>query len=58
MLAKRLEALGFECEFLYFGDKDAVGRNAQVKNLWAIRRGKTDAPVLCFAGHTDVITNR
>ncbi len=55
MLAKRLEALGFECEFLYFGDKDAVGRNAQVKNLWAIRRGKTDAPVLCFAGHTDVV---
>ena len=56
-LAKRLENMGFDCEFLYFGDKTATGRDAEVKNLWAIRRGSqaTDAPVLCFAGHTDVV---
>ena len=44
VLAGRLEALGFECETLVFGD---------VTNLWA-RRG-SEAPVLCFAGHTDVV---
>lgn len=44
LLASRLEALGFECESMPFGD---------VTNLWA-RRGK-DGPVLCFAGHTDVV---
>lgn len=55
ILAKRLTALGFACEFMYFGDKGATGHNAQVKNLWAIKPGQTDAPVLCFAGHTDVV---
>ena len=44
VIAERLEALGFECETLTFGD---------VTNLWA-RLGK-DRPVLCFAGHTDVV---
>ena len=44
ILATRLAELGFECESLPFGD---------VKNLWA-RRGDT-GPVLCFAGHTDVV---
>lgn len=44
LLADRLEALGFCCESLPFGD---------VSNLWA-RRGD-DRPVLCFAGHTDVV---
>ena len=44
ILNKRLSAIGFECEMLRFGD---------VKNLWA-RRGN-DGPVLCFAGHTDVV---
>ena len=44
MLAERLERLGFTVEHLPFEDVD---------NLWA-RRG-TDAPVLCFAGHTDVV---
>lgn len=44
ILAERLTALGFECETLVFGD---------VTNLWA-RRGST-SPVLCFAGHTDVV---
>lgn len=44
ILAARLEPLGFRCETMHFGD---------VKNLWA-RRGE-DGPVLCFAGHTDVV---
>jgi len=44
VLAGRLEALGFECETLQFND---------VTNLWA-RRGDS-APLLCFAGHTDVV---
>ena len=44
ILAQRLRRLGFECESMPFGE---------VSNLWA-RRG-TDAPVLCFAGHTDVV---
>jgi succinyl-diaminopimelate desuccinylase len=44
LLAARLERLGFRVEPLRFGDVD---------NLWA-RRG-TAAPVLCFAGHTDVV---
>lgn len=43
MLA-RLESAGFTCETLQFND---------VTNLWA-RRG-TASPVLCFAGHTDVV---
>jgi succinyl-diaminopimelate desuccinylase len=44
LIAKRLEALGFVCETMQFND---------VTNLWA-RRG-SDGPVLCFAGHTDVV---
>jgi len=44
LLADRLAQLGFECETLQFND---------VTNLWA-RRG-TASPVLCFAGHTDVV---
>ncbi|MFQ5546966.1 MAG: succinyl-diaminopimelate desuccinylase [Woeseia sp.] len=44
ILAARLGELGFRCESLRFGDVD---------NLWA-RRGQ-DGPVLCFAGHTDVV---
>ncbi len=44
MLIERLAAIGFECETLIFGD---------VTNLWA-RRGK-EAPLLAFAGHTDVV---
>ncbi len=56
ILAKRLQALGFDCEFMFFGDKDDNGKNAEVKNLWAIKHGTDkDAPVLCFAGHTDVV---
>ena len=44
ILAERLSALGFKCEFMPFAD---------VSNLYA-RRGNT-GPVLCFAGHTDVV---
>ena len=44
LLAERLAAAGFECELLPFG---------AVSNLWA-RRGQ-GSPLLCFAGHTDVV---
>ncbi len=44
LIADRLQASGFRCEHMPFGD---------VSNLWA-RRGET-GPVLCFAGHTDVV---
>ena len=44
LMAKRLRKLGFTCETLQFND---------VTNLWA-RRGDA-SPVLCFAGHTDVV---
>ena len=44
LLIARLEAAGFDCESMPFSD---------VTNLWA-RRG-CDSPVLCFAGHTDVV---
>jgi succinyl-diaminopimelate desuccinylase len=43
-IAERLAKSGFRCEPMRFGD---------VSNLWA-RRG-TQGPVLCFAGHTDVV---
>jgi succinyl-diaminopimelate desuccinylase len=43
-LAQRLERSGFRCESMRFGEVD---------NLWA-RRGER-APLLCFAGHTDVV---
>ncbi len=44
ILTSRLKALGFTCESLPFGEVD---------NFWA-RRGD-GGPVLCFAGHTDVV---
>ncbi len=44
ILSTRLAALGFQVERLRFG---------QVDNLWA-RRG-TNSPVVCLAGHTDVV---
>jgi succinyl-diaminopimelate desuccinylase len=44
LLSARLSKLGFRCEPMKFGD---------VTNLWA-RRG-TASPVVCFAGHTDVV---
>ena len=44
LVARRLERTGFRCESMPFGE---------VANLWA-RRG-TEHPVVCFAGHTDVV---
>lgn len=44
LMAERLSALGFAIEHMPFGEVD---------NLWA-RRGSA-GPVLCFAGHTDVV---
>jgi succinyl-diaminopimelate desuccinylase len=44
LLAERLEKHGFTLEWMPHGE---------VLNLWA-RRG-TDSPLLCFAGHTDVV---
>lgn len=56
ILAEFLGKLGFECEFMHFGDPDDNGKNAQVKNLYAKKQGSDPtAPHLCFAGHTDVV---
>ena len=44
ILAERLSTAGFKCESMRFG---------AVTNLWA-RRG-SGHPVVCFAGHTDVV---
>ena len=44
ILADRLTRLGFACETMQFSD---------VTNLWARRGGS--GPVLCLAGHTDVV---
>jgi succinyl-diaminopimelate desuccinylase len=44
LIAQRLEAAGFACEHLRYGE---------VSNLWA-RRGNGH-PLVCFAGHTDVV---
>ena len=44
ILIERLEKLGFKIEKMRFGNVD---------NFWA-RRGTT-APLVCFAGHTDVV---
>ena len=44
LIADQLRGCGFAIEHLRFGDVD---------NLWA-RRGQ-DGPLLCFAGHTDVV---
>lgn len=48
LMAERLAALGFRNEHMPFGEGDVA-----TDNLWS-RRG-TDGPVLCFAGHTDVV---
>ena len=44
LIAARLTAIGFKAEPMRFGEVD---------NLW-VRRGET-RPLLCFAGHTDVV---
>lgn len=51
LLIDLLEPLGFQCETLVRGPK-----GEEVTNLWAIRPSqKANAPVLVFAGHTDVV---
>jgi succinyl-diaminopimelate desuccinylase len=45
LLIARLEPLGFAVERMRFGDVD---------NFWALRRDG-GGPLLCFAGHTDVV---
>ncbi len=55
LLANRLEALGFRCEHLRFGEGEEHG---PVDNLWAIKEGsapQTERRTFCFAGHTDVV---
>jgi len=44
MLAERLEAMGFACKHLRYGEVD---------NLWAVRGDS--GPLFVFAGHTDVV---
>ena len=44
ILIERLEPSGFSTEKIPFGE---------VENIW-LRKG-TDAPLFCFAGHTDVV---
>jgi len=44
LMAERLGAIGFDIEHLRFDDVD---------NFWAIRGDS--GPILCFAGHTDVV---
>ena len=44
LMRERLEAIGFRCDDLPFGE---------VSNFWA--RHGDDAPLLVFAGHTDVV---
>ncbi|MCP5328849.1 MAG: succinyl-diaminopimelate desuccinylase [Sinobacteraceae bacterium] len=44
VMARRLAAIGFEIEPLRYGN---------VENLWAVRGHS--GPVLCLAGHTDVV---
>ena len=44
LMMDRLEAIGFRCEKLRFEDVD---------NFWAVRGEQ--GPLLCFAGHTDVV---
>ena len=44
LMAQRLEAIGFHCEHLRFGEVD---------NLWA--ECGSEGPLFVFAGHTDVV---
>ena len=44
LMMERLSAIGFHCEALRFGEVD---------NFWAVRGDS--GPLLCFAGHTDVV---
>jgi succinyl-diaminopimelate desuccinylase len=48
LIAERLAPLGFKLERM-----DSTGPTGRVQNLWA-RRGNA-GPLVCFAGHTDVV---
>lgn len=48
LMRQRLEAIGFHCETLIFGDGDCA-----VENLWAMLG--SEGPLFVFAGHTDVV---
>ena len=48
LLIDHLEPIGFKTEKLRFGEGDEA-----VDNIW-LRKG-TEAPLFCFAGHTDVV---
>ena len=51
LIAERLKPLGFECETIESGPAEF-----RVTNLWALKRGiDASAPLLAFAGHTDVV---
>jgi len=51
LIRARLAPLGFTFETLVSGPDDF-----RVTNLWAVRRGSdAEAPLLAFAGHTDVV---
>jgi len=51
LIQARLAPLGFSFETLVSGPDDF-----RVTNLWAVKRGSaSDAPVVAFAGHTDVV---
>jgi succinyl-diaminopimelate desuccinylase len=48
MMIERLEAIGFNCTSLKYSDE-----YGEVDNLWAVLGDS--GPILCFAGHTDVV---
>ncbi len=50
LISSRLQAVGFSCETIVSGPADF-----RVTNLWAKRVSQPDAPLLVFAGHTDVV---
>ncbi|MEY4643781.1 MAG: hypothetical protein RLZZ596_612 [Pseudomonadota bacterium] len=50
LISSRLQAIGFGCETIVSGPADF-----RVTNLWAKRVSQPDAPLLVFAGHTDVV---
>jgi succinyl-diaminopimelate desuccinylase len=51
LIAEHLKPIGFECETIESGPAEF-----RVTNLWARRRGgDASAPLLAFAGHTDVV---
>lgn len=51
LMRQRLEAIGFSCETLPFGSGEPGDET--IDNFWAVRGDS--GPILCFAGHTDVV---